>query len=413
MVFVSINIKEIDFVKINKKISYHSKKKVRFTMKAKYYMGILLMLLLSSNLKAQTDNPRYNGNDNARLVVNNYYDDNDYSFTSRINRFHRPYGTFDYYSPVFTDPYLYNRRPFSLGLNFFAGRGFGLGFSLNFPLFNFGFGLGDNYGYDSSYGYDPYYGYDNYWGYDPFYYNSWCSPFMFNFNFWPEWRGYYSGWRGYNYYHNHDFYNYRSGYYANNYSHGNNSYRNTYNTSRRNPVNNSQTTNQSNNVSRRGVQSENYSRNTAGNNRPEIRSNNRLNTGGSGRNIYAGLNNDRSGNRINTVTSNGRPVRANNGPYTSGTGRNTYAGLNNGGSGNRINAATSNGRSVRANTGAGNHFAGIASTGRAGSSSYRSMSASNVHSSSSRSMHSGSGISSSHGGSRSHGSSGGRSSGRR
>jgi hypothetical protein len=375
MVFVSINIKEIDFVKINKKISYHSKKKVRFKMKAKYYMGILTILLLSSStLKAHTDNSRYNGNDNARQVVNNYYDNNDYTYTSRINRFHRDYATSDYYSPVFTNPYLYNHRPFSLGLNLFAGRGFGLGFSLNFPLFNFG--LGDYYGYDTNYGYDSYNGYDYYGDYDPYYYNNWYSPFMFSFNFWPGWRGYYSGWHGYNYYHNHDFYNYRSGYYANNYSQRNNSYRNASYNSRRNPVNNSQTNIHSNNVSRRGVSSENYSRNATGNNRPAVRSYNGRNTGG-------------------------------------GTGRNIYAGMNNGHSGNSINAGTYTRRTARTNIPAGNHYAGIASTGRAVSSSYRSMSVSNLHSSSSRSMHSGSGISSSHGGSRSHGSSGGRSSGRR
>ena len=61
-----------------------------------------------------------------RVVVNNYYDDYDYYFSSRINRFHRSYTAFDYYAPVFTDSYWYNYQPYSWGVSIYGGGGFGL-----------------------------------------------------------------------------------------------------------------------------------------------------------------------------------------------------------------------------------------------------------------------------------------------
>jgi hypothetical protein len=147
MVFVSFSIKEIDCVKIDKKISYYSKKKVRFIMKAKYHIGILLILLLTaSTIKAQRDDSRAFRNDDAKLVVNNYYNDYDNYFASRISRFHRSYAAFDYYSPIYTDSCLYDYRPFSWGLNIYGGGGLGLGYSYNWPVYNYGYG--DYYGYD-------------------------------------------------------------------------------------------------------------------------------------------------------------------------------------------------------------------------------------------------------------------------
>ena len=85
-------------------------------MKSKYFIGIISVLLLTfSTGKAQRADSRDFSNDDAKVVVNNYYDNNDnydYYFTSRINRFHRSYAAFDYYSPVFTDSYWYDYQPF-------------------------------------------------------------------------------------------------------------------------------------------------------------------------------------------------------------------------------------------------------------------------------------------------------------
>ena len=187
-------------------------------MKAKYYIGILSILLLTfSTVKAQRADSRDYSNDDAKLVVNNYYNDYDYYFSSRINRFHRSYAAFDYYSPVFTDSYWYNYQPFSWGLSIYGGGGFGLGYSNNYP--------GYDYGYGNYYGYDPYFGSNYYGGYDPFYYNSWYSPVIFNFNFGNRWHNNYYGWNGHNHY---GYNNYRSVYYAHNNYHNNNYYNNNY-----------------------------------------------------------------------------------------------------------------------------------------------------------------------------------------
>ena len=107
-----------------------------------------------------------------QIVVNNYYDDYDYYFSSRINRFHRSYAAFDYYAPVFTDSYWYNYQPYSWGVSIYGGGGFGIGFSTSYPVYN--------YGYSYYSGYDPYYGSSYYWGYDPFYYSNWYSPVVIN-----------------------------------------------------------------------------------------------------------------------------------------------------------------------------------------------------------------------------------------
>ena len=173
MVFVLLLIiREIDYVKINKKISYYSKKKGRFIMKAKYYIGIISVLLLTfSSVNAQRDDSRDYRNDDAKIVVNNYYDDYDYYFTSRINRFHRSYAAFDYYAPVFTDSYWYNYQPFSWGISIYGG-GFSIGYNYNWPV---------------------YYGYGDYWGYNPFYYSNWYSPVIINLNFGSMWHNNYYG----------------------------------------------------------------------------------------------------------------------------------------------------------------------------------------------------------------------------
>ena len=50
-------------------------------MKAKYYIGIITVLLLAcSTAKGQRGDSRDFGNDDARIVVNNYYDEYDYYY---------------------------------------------------------------------------------------------------------------------------------------------------------------------------------------------------------------------------------------------------------------------------------------------------------------------------------------------
>ncbi|HBE41269.1 MAG TPA: hypothetical protein DDW27_08705, partial [Bacteroidales bacterium] len=193
-------------------------------MKAKYYIGMLSALALAlMNANGQYADSRDFMNDEAGIVINNYYYDNyDYYYTSRINRFHRSYAAFDYYSPVFTEIYWYNYRPFSWGISIYGRSGIGFGYSINFPVC-YGWRYYD--WYDPYYGYyDPYYysWYDSYWGnpyyygYNPFY-SAWYSPVVININLGYRWRNHY--WYGHNYGYRHNYWysNFRPAYYTYNY----------------------------------------------------------------------------------------------------------------------------------------------------------------------------------------------------
>ena len=84
------------------------------------------------------------------------------------------------------------------GISIYGGGGFGLGYSNNYP--------GYDYGYGNYYGYDPYFGNNYYGGYDPFYYNNWYSPVIFSFSFGNRWHNNYYGWNNHN--HNHGYNDY-------------------------------------------------------------------------------------------------------------------------------------------------------------------------------------------------------------
>lgn len=242
-------------------------------MKAKYYIGILSVLLLTgSTVKAQIADMRDYRNDDARIVINNYYDDYDYYFSSRINRFHRSYTAFNYYAPVFTDTYWYNNQPYSWGISIYGGGGFGLGYSFNYPVYSYDYGY--NYG-----GYDPYFGNSYYWGYDPFYYNNWYTPVIFNVRIRNRWSNNYYGWNG----HNHGYNDYRPVYNTyNNYNYPSTRYSSSGNSSGRRPDNVSESS--SGNVSRREVSTGNSSRNSIVRSISTEKSNNRQNMGESRRN---------------------------------------------------------------------------------------------------------------------------------
>jgi hypothetical protein len=177
-------------------------------MKAKYYIGILSALLLAGMpVKAQYADDVYLNNDdaNARIVVNNYYDDYDYYYASRINRFHRSYAVFDYYSPFFTDTYWYTYRPYTWGLSIYrGGLGFSIGYNFNYPLYYgydyyYDYGWYDPYYYSYNYwGYEPYYYDPYYWCYNPFRYNYWYTPIVFNIGYRDRWNHNYWGWNRWN-----------------------------------------------------------------------------------------------------------------------------------------------------------------------------------------------------------------------
>jgi hypothetical protein len=152
-------------------------------MKTKYYIRILSALLFAAMpVKAQYSDNVYHGNHEAMIIVNNYYDDYDYYYSSRINRFHRSYTEFTYYSPFFTELYWYTYSPVSLGISIYSdGPGFTIGYNFSYPVY-----------YSHFYrGYTPYFYNTFYWGYDPFY---WYNPFIFSVNFNNNWDHHYWGW---------------------------------------------------------------------------------------------------------------------------------------------------------------------------------------------------------------------------
>jgi hypothetical protein len=185
-------------------------------MKAKYYTGFILgCLFILMPIDAQSVNGagygRHEGSNMA--VVNNYYPDNyDYFYSSRINRFHRNFVSFDYYSPIYTDAYWYDYTPFTWGISIYGGGpGFNIGFNFFSPLW-FGSGIYYDYGWYDPFWYDWYY-----WGYRP-YYSYWYNPVLINFGFWDSWYrrpwGFnrYNLWYGYNRFNYHRPYNH---YYTN------------------------------------------------------------------------------------------------------------------------------------------------------------------------------------------------------
>lgn len=152
-------------------------------MKTIIYIGITGVLLAAGTVsQAQLADSRSYRNDDAGIVINNYYN-YDFYYSSRINRFHRSYATFSYYSPVFTDTYWYSYQPFTWGLTIYGGGRIGLGVSYNFPIY---------YSWDYPWygGWDyAWYGGAWYWNYDPFYYNWWYSPVTINIrigSWWPH-----------------------------------------------------------------------------------------------------------------------------------------------------------------------------------------------------------------------------------
>lgn len=215
-----------------------------------FLAAVSAFLLFTGSSGAQTTGYDDYFNDGAKVIINNYYDGyvSDYYYSSRINRFHRSYAVFDYYSPVFTDTYWYDYDPFSWGVSIYGG-GFGLrlGYSPYYysPYY---------YSLYDPYYYDPYF-YGSYWGYYPRWYSYWYAPsfcwglrsllagltwaFYRPFHYHHHFLHYY----GHSYYsHNNGFYDFNRRYSSDNYrryeASGHDPGRNTVQNSRRGVIDN-------------------------------------------------------------------------------------------------------------------------------------------------------------------------------
>jgi hypothetical protein len=127
------------------------------------------------------------GNEVEYYSTDNYYD---FSYSSRIRRFHRPMiHNYGYYSGFYTDYYWYNSDPFYWGSSIYSGYGW----------------------------YSPYYSFSPYYNY--------YSPFYYDYHSWNH-HGHH-GYHGYNY---NPYSNYYNTLDANNYSYGPRGSLNTKNT---------------------------------------------------------------------------------------------------------------------------------------------------------------------------------------
>ena len=70
------------------------------------------------------DGEYYTDEIDGPVIINNYYGDYyDFSYASRIRRFHRPYASFGYYDPFFTNMYFYTHNPMYYGVSIYMGYG--------------------------------------------------------------------------------------------------------------------------------------------------------------------------------------------------------------------------------------------------------------------------------------------------
>jgi len=201
-----------------------------------FLAAVSAFLLLAGNYRAQTTGYNASSDNGAKIIINNYYDSygNDFYYSSRINRFHRSYAVFDYYSPMFTDTYWYDYNPVSWGISIYGG-GFGLRLGYD-PYYYSPYSYS---WYDPIY-YDPYY----YWGYYPRYYSYWYASSIFwgIRNLWVDFtwgfcRPFY--WYRHHFWHNHyhSYYSYNSSFYDFNRRYSSDNYR-KYDPSGHNPMGN-------------------------------------------------------------------------------------------------------------------------------------------------------------------------------
>ncbi len=123
--------------------------------------------------------------ENGNNVTNNYYgdyyeDDNDYSYSSRIRRFHNYNSSWGYYDPWYTNMYYYTYDPFFWGTSIYIGYRPSYYSNLNCGFGNtYGYGYGyGGFGWNSPYGgYPACYGGYGYGGINNGYWNGYNNGF--------------------------------------------------------------------------------------------------------------------------------------------------------------------------------------------------------------------------------------------
>jgi len=135
----------------------------------------------NDDLIATYENQTETTETDSGTTINNYYADYyeaddyyDFSYSSRIRRFHRPMWSMGYYSGLYTDYYWYNNDPFYCGTSIYYGYNYYDPFYS--PYYSWGYSgyYSPYYSYYNhhAYGYNDHYGYNNNYNNDTYSYNN-------------------------------------------------------------------------------------------------------------------------------------------------------------------------------------------------------------------------------------------------
>jgi len=131
-------------------------------MKKKILLATIAVAAMTTMAAAADRDPSGAGtgsaNGSQQVIVNNYYMQGGYEYTSRLKRFHTSYVTFDFYSPMYTEVYWYRYTPYTWGVSIYDDWYY---YGGNVSRHSWTSGFGGSYWW----GYEPWWGYNSRIGY--------------------------------------------------------------------------------------------------------------------------------------------------------------------------------------------------------------------------------------------------------
>jgi hypothetical protein len=131
-------------------------------MKKKILLATIAVAAMATMAIAADRDPSEAGprsaNSSQQVIVNNYYLQGGYEYTSRIKRFHTSYVTFDFYSPMYTEVFWYRYTPYTWGVSIYDDWYY---YGGNVSRHSWTSGFGGSYWW----GYEPWWGYSSRIGY--------------------------------------------------------------------------------------------------------------------------------------------------------------------------------------------------------------------------------------------------------
>ncbi|MFN2313562.1 MAG: hypothetical protein ABR531_03845 [Bacteroidales bacterium] len=131
-------------------------------MKKKILLATIAVAAMTTMAAAADRDPSGTGprsaNGSQQVIVNNYYLQGGYEYTSRLKRFHTSYVTFDFYSSMYTEVYWYRGTPYTWGVSIYDDWYY---YGGNVSRHSWTSGFGGSYWW----GYEPWWGYNSRIGY--------------------------------------------------------------------------------------------------------------------------------------------------------------------------------------------------------------------------------------------------------